>query len=65
MWWNLSKEEIQYWIEANEDNSSLREMKGLQLNGNLWKGRYLYSNMHELFFTKFPCLSHEWLKGQS
>jgi hypothetical protein len=31
------------------------------VNVKEWKGRYLYSDMHELFFTEFPCLLHEWL----
>jgi len=29
-----------------------------------WKGRYLYPDMHEIFFVEFPCLLHEWLKRQ-
>jgi len=26
---------------------------------------YLYYDIHELFFEKFPCLLHEWLKKQT
>jgi hypothetical protein len=39
-------------------------MKGLWVNVKEWKGRYLYSDLHELFFAEFPCLLHEWLKRQ-
>jgi len=31
---------------------------------NECKGRYLYSDMRELFFIEFPCFLHEWLKRQ-
>jgi hypothetical protein len=35
------------------------------VNAKEWKGKYLYSDMHELFFMKFPCMLHEWLKRQA
>jgi hypothetical protein len=27
-----------------------------------WKERYIYTDMHEIFFVEFPCLLYEWLK---
>jgi hypothetical protein len=50
MSWHPSKEEIQDWIEVKEDKFSLRETQGLRVNTKEWKGIYLYSDMHELFF---------------
>jgi len=38
MLWRPSKEEIQYWIEAKEEDFSLQETKGLQVNEKEWKG---------------------------
>jgi hypothetical protein len=35
------------------------------VNVNQWKDRYLYTDMHELFFVEFPCLLHEWLKRKT
>jgi hypothetical protein len=62
MSWHPSKEEIQDWIEAREDNFTLLEKHGLQVNAKEWKDKYLYSDMHELFFGEFPFLLHEWIK---
>jgi hypothetical protein len=64
MSWNPSKEEIQDWIEAKEDEFSLQEMQGMRVNAKEWKRRYIYLDMHDLFFAKFPCLLDEWLKRQ-
>jgi hypothetical protein len=36
MSWHPSKEEIQDWIEAKEDNFSLRDMQGLHVNMEEW-----------------------------
>jgi hypothetical protein len=35
------------------------------VNTKEWKCIYLESGMHEIFFTKFPCMLHEWLKKQA
>ena len=34
----------------------------MRVNVNKWKDRYLYMDMHDLFFVEFPFLLHEWLK---
>jgi hypothetical protein len=34
------------------------------VNAKEWKWRYTYSDMHEISFSEFPCLLHEWLKRQ-
>ena len=49
------------WLEE-EDFRNLVVQEGLGMNVEQWKGRYLYSDMHELFFVEFPCLLHKWLK---
>jgi hypothetical protein len=51
MRWHPSWEEIQYWLTAKEHEFSLRETKGLRVNGNQWKDRYMY-------IDNFPDISH-------
>jgi hypothetical protein len=34
-------------------------------NVEQWKNRYIYNDMHEIFFVEFPCLLYEWLKRQN
>jgi hypothetical protein len=65
MRWHPSKDEIQDWIKAKEDMFSLREAQGLRVNAKEWKGKYIYLDMHDIFFVKFPCLQHEWLKRKA
>jgi hypothetical protein len=62
MRWHPTKEEIQYWVEEKEHDFSLRETQGLRVNAKQWKDMYLYSDMHDIFFTEFPSLLHEWIK---
>jgi hypothetical protein len=30
-----------------------------------WKDKYLYTDMHEMFFVEFPCLLYEWMKRKT
>jgi hypothetical protein len=32
------------------------------VNKKQWKDKYLYIDMHEIFFAKFSCLLYEWMK---
>jgi hypothetical protein len=65
MRWYPSQEEIQDWLTTKEDNFSQWETQGVNTNVKQWKDMYLYSNMHELFVTEFPCLLYEWLKRKT
>jgi hypothetical protein len=30
-----------------------------------WKDKYLYTDMHEMFFVEFPCFLYEWMKRKT
>jgi hypothetical protein len=64
MRWNPSKEEIKDYLSAKDHEFTLRETQGLRFKVERWKDRYIYTNMHEIFFVEFPCLLNEWLKRQ-
>ena len=34
---------------------------GTWLSAEIWLDEYIYSDIHEIFFPKFPVLPHEWL----
>lgn len=40
-------------------------MKNLQIILEDWKERYLFSNFHEVYFTKILVLLFEWLERQN
>jgi hypothetical protein len=48
-----------------EDVFSWRENQGMNVNVERWKDKYLYINMHEIFFVEFPHLLYEWLKRKN
>jgi hypothetical protein len=62
MKWYPSQEEIQNWLTTKEDEFAYWETQGLNTNVEKWKNRYIYTDLHEIFFVKFPCLLYEWLK---
>jgi hypothetical protein len=57
-----SREETQNWLNAKEDEFVRWKTQGLRVNVEQWKDKYLYIDMHEIFFVEFPCLLNEWLK---
>jgi hypothetical protein len=65
MRWNPSREEIQDWLSEKEDEFARQETKNLITNIESWKQRYIYTDLHEVFFVEFPCLLYEWLKRQT
>jgi hypothetical protein len=65
MRWYPFGEEVQYWPTAKEHDFSLRETQGLRVNVKQWKEKYIYTNMHKLFFVEFPCLLYEWMKKKT
>jgi hypothetical protein len=65
MRWHPSWEDIQEWLTAKEHEFSPREIQLLMVNINQWKDRYLYTDMHDILFTEFPCLLVEWLKRKT
>ena len=61
MLWHLIKDEIQYWVYFKASKFAQEESKGYWLNRAEWLGRYLYTNIHHIFFFEFPIVLHEWL----
>jgi hypothetical protein len=65
MRWYPYQDEIKYSLTPKEHEFYLRETQGLRVNVNIWKGKYLYTNILEAFFSKFPYLLYEWLKRKN
>ena len=60
MLWNLTKAKIQDWVDFKALDFAQEESKGSWLNPTEWLGRYLYTYIHEIFFSKFSIVLHEW-----
>jgi hypothetical protein len=60
-----SKEEIEVWLTEKYVEFVQQETKNPHINLKLWKQRYIYIDLHEIFFVEFPCLLYEWLKRKT
>ena len=61
MLWHLTKHEIQDWVDFKALKFVQEEGKESRLNPTEWLGRYLYVDIDEIFFSKFPIVLREWL----
>ena len=56
-----SKEEINAWVEQKELNFATEENKDSKITTEEWLQRYLFTDLHEIFFCEFPIIFYEWL----
>ena len=62
MWfWHPSKEEIENWVESKERVFAERENINPRISIEEWLQRYVFTDLHEIFFATFPIDLHEWL----
>jgi len=62
MWfWNPSKEEINNWVVSKEKEFTKQKNRNPRLSTEDWLQRYIFSDIHEVFFTTFPTELHAWL----
>ena len=62
MWFlHPSKEEIESWVESREIEFTEKENKSPRLSTEYWLERYVFNNLHEVFFINFPIDLHAWL----
>ena len=61
MLWHPTKREIEDWMESKTLEFAQKESGRSRLRKKDWLDRYLYTNIHEIFFTEFPIVLHEWL----
>ena len=62
MWfWHPLKEEIENWVEAKEKEFVEKENRNVRILTKKWLQRYVFSDIHEIFFATFPTELHAWL----
>ena len=60
MFWRPIKLEIQQWVDFKALEFAREENEGSWLNPAKWLERYLYTDIHEIFFFEFHILLYEW-----
>ena len=62
MWlWHPELSEIDVWFEAKTKEFAEKENRNPNFNTEAWLHKYIYTNIHEIFFATFPSELHSWL----
>lgn len=62
MWlWHPELSEIEAWFETKAKKFAERENKNPSHDSEVWLQKYIYTDIHEVFFTTFPSKFHSWL----
>ena len=62
MWlWHLELNGIKAWFEAKAKEFTERENKNPNRDNEAWLQKYIYIDVHEVFFTTFRLELHSWL----
>jgi hypothetical protein len=59
--WNPTKVEIEIWLRTKEQDFAQKENQNPKLTPRQYLDKYMFSDLHEVFFSDFPHLLHEWL----
>jgi hypothetical protein len=54
--WNPTKEEIEIWLKFQEIDFSHKDNKSSRFKTRQYLERYVFSEIHESFFSEFPTL---------
>ena len=59
--WNPTKKEIGDWLDRKIHEFAAQKNKNSWLTKKQWLDRYLYTEIHEIFFFSFPIELYEWI----
>ena len=62
MWlWHPELSEIEAWFETKAKEFAEIENRNPNRDSDAWLHKYIYINLHEVFFATFPSELHSWL----
>jgi hypothetical protein len=59
--WNPMKAEIERWLETKELDFAQKDNINLKLTLCKYRNKYVFSDLHEVFFCDFSHFLQEWL----
>jgi hypothetical protein len=59
--WNPMKEYIERWLKTKELEFAQKDNINPKLTPHKYINKYVFSDLHEVFFCDFPHLLQEWL----
>jgi hypothetical protein len=62
MFWRPTKKEIVEWMEMKEQEFSRGENRNPWMINKQWLQRYVFTELHDIFFGEFMIILMEWLE---
>jgi hypothetical protein len=62
MFWRPKRKEITEWLEQKEQELAWMENKNPHLNNKQCLQRYVFTELHEVFWSEFPNILEKWLE---
>jgi hypothetical protein len=59
--WNPTKEEIERWLKTKELEFAQKDNKNPKITPCKYLDKYVFSDLHEVFFCDFPHVLQEWI----
>jgi hypothetical protein len=59
--WNPTKAEIESWLRKKELDFSQKDNRNPRVTPRKYMERYMFTDLHEVFFCYFPHLLKEWI----
>ena len=63
MWlWHPELSEIEAWFETKAKEFAETENRNPNRDSEAWLQKYIYTDIHEVFFATFPSELHSWVE---
>jgi hypothetical protein len=63
MWlWHPKLSEIEAWFETKVKEFAEAENRNPNYDSEVWLQKYIYTDVHEVFFATFPFKLHPWVE---
>ena len=59
--WNPIKKEIKHWLDRKIHEFTAQENRNPRLMKEQWLDRYLYTEIHKIWFCSFTVELYEWI----
>jgi hypothetical protein len=60
--WNPTKAEIESWLKTKELEFAQKDNRNPKLTPRKYLDKYVFTDLHEVFFCDFPHILQEWIK---
>jgi hypothetical protein len=59
--WNPTKEDIKIWLKTKEMEFAQKDKRNPRVTPCKYLEKYVFTDLHEVFFYDFPQLLQEWI----